>query len=124
MSIFLINYFIDLFYINQYTICRLLRYKEGFSLANGKTIEKSTTIRVRLSSYNNIKKLADSEHITIQDTIDKILEDYKRKIFFIELNESILKYKKEDPKGWDEDESDRKKMDMIQDTPEGNNEAW
>jgi hypothetical protein len=67
MSIFLINYFIDLFYINQYTICRLLRYKEGFSLANGKTIEKSTTIRVRLSSYNNIKKLADSEHITIQD---------------------------------------------------------
>jgi hypothetical protein len=93
-------------------------------LANGKTIEKSTTIRVRLSSYNNIKKLADSEHITIQDTIDKILEDYKRKIFFIELNESILKYKKEDPKGWNEDESDRKKMDMIQDTPEGNNEAW
>jgi len=93
-------------------------------LVNGKIIEKSTTIRVKLSSYGNIKKLADSEHITIQDTIDNLLEDYKRKIFFKELNESILKYKRESPKGWDEDEYDRKKMDVIQDTVEDYNETW
>jgi len=86
-------------------------------------IEKSTTIRVRLSSYDNIKHLAESEKITIQDAIDRLLEDYNRKRFFEELNNSIIRYQKSNPKGWAEDQKERNNMDIVQDM-EDEDETW
>ena len=70
----------------------------------------------------NIKAL-ESEKITIQDAIDRLLEDYNRKRFFEELNNSIIRYQKSNPKGWAEDQKERNNMDIVQDM-EDEDETW
>jgi hypothetical protein len=89
-----------------------------------KAIEKSTTIRVKLSSYDHIKKLAEKEKITIQEAIDRLLEDYKRKKFFEDINNSILIYKHNNPNEWEEDQKERDDWDRIQDSEDDDNETW
>jgi predicted transcriptional regulator len=67
----------------------------------------TTTIRINKNTYKELKKIADSENETIQRIMEKALKEYRTKIFFCELNESVARYKtsKDD---WKEEIEERK----------------
>ena len=69
-------------------------------------MSKTTTIRVTLQAYNTLKGVAEQEHASMQDTLDKLLEEYETKKFFADLNQSVAQAKSQ-AETWTEELQER-----------------
>lgn len=66
----------------------------------------TTTIRVTQKAYNTLKDVAEQEHASIQDTLEKLLEEYATRKFFADLSHSVAQAK-ERPEVWEEELQER-----------------
>jgi hypothetical protein len=85
----------------------------------------TTTIRVKRKTYNGLKIIADQEHSTMQDTLDKLLEEHETKKFFEELNQSVTTLKS-NPEAWTEELNERNEWEetLADGLENETNEAW
>jgi len=85
----------------------------------------TTTIRINKDIYRELKKIAGSENDTIQRIVEKALQEYRTKIFFCHLNESVAKYKIS-RNDWNEEIEERKLWEnTLSDGLENDgNETW
>ncbi len=88
-------------------------------------MSKTTTIRVTRQAYNNLKAVAEQEHASMQDMLDKLLANYETKTFFEELNRSVLAVK-EQPEVWAEELDERKAWEatLSDGLEEKEHETW
>ncbi len=66
----------------------------------------SQSIRISESAYRILRTLAEMEDSSMQGVLDKILEDYRRKVFLTEANAAFAALKA-DPKAWKEEQAER-----------------
>jgi predicted transcriptional regulator len=85
----------------------------------------TTTVRINKDIYKELKRIADSENETIQKIMEIALQEYRTKIFFCQLAESVAKYKasKDD---WMEEIAERKLWEntLADGLEDNDNEAW
>ncbi len=72
----------------------------------------TTTIRVTQKAYNTLKGVAEQEHASIQDIMDKLVEDYATKKFFAELSQSVAKAKSQKDL-WEEELQERQEWEAT-----------
>jgi predicted CopG family antitoxin len=68
--------------------------------------DTTTTIRIKRQTYNSLKDVAKQEHVSLQDVLDKLLEQYKTRKFFAELQQSVT-HAKSQPDLWAEELQER-----------------
>lgn len=61
----------------------------------------SATIRLRANSHRALKEIAHLTGESLQDALDRAIEDLRRKLYLEGLNEDYAAMK-EDPKAWQE----------------------
>jgi hypothetical protein len=71
---------------------------------------KTTTIRVTQKTYNGLKLIAGREHSTMQDALDKLMEEYENNKFFENLSQSVSDVKS-NPSAWAEELNERREWD-------------
>ncbi len=69
-------------------------------------MSETTTIRVTRQTYDTLKEIAVREHASMQDMVDKLLENYETNKFFEDLQQSVLAVK-EDPHAWADELQER-----------------
>lgn len=72
----------------------------------------TTTIRVTQKAYDMLKGVAEQEHASIQDTLDKLVEDYATKKFFAELSQSVAQAKSQKDL-WEEELQERQEWEAT-----------
>jgi len=84
---------------------------------------ETKSIKVTAKVYNLIKEISKQENVTMQNFIEKIIEEYNTKRFFEKANEAYLKMTPED---WKEEAEERKLLEntLSDGLEEENNEAW
>ncbi|MEI8390153.1 MAG: hypothetical protein WCG23_09765 [bacterium] len=85
----------------------------------------TTTIRVKRKTYNGLKIIADQENSTMQDALDKLLEEHETKKFFEELNQSVTNLKS-NSEAWIEELNERKEWEetLADGLENEKNETW
>jgi predicted transcriptional regulator len=93
--------------------------KELFFMSN------TTTIRISLEIYSELKKIAEAENKTMQKIIEQALEEFKKMKFFTHLNETVASYKA-DANNWSEEIEERAIWDntLADDLEDTENETW
>lgn len=85
----------------------------------------TTTIRIKIEVYKELKEIADFENETMQKIMEKALEEYRTKKFFYQLNDSVARYKtsKDD---WMKEIEERKLWDntLVDGLEDEDNETW
>lgn len=72
----------------------------------------TTTIRVTQKAYNTLKDVAEQEHASIQDTLEKLLEEYATRKFFADLSQAVAQAK-ERPGVWEEELVEREEWEVT-----------
>src|SRR5271156_949908 len=70
------------------------------------------TIRIREASHQILKELAEQTGETMMDVLDKALEDYRRKLFFEQMNAGYAELRA-DPEAWAKHLAERKLWDTT-----------
>lgn len=83
----------------------------------------TTMIRVRNDIHTALRRLAEEQHITMQDVLSRALEDYRRAVFFERARQSYADLRA-DPGAWELEMEERAAwdgtlMDGLQPAPEG-----
>ncbi len=72
----------------------------------------TTTIRVSRRTYELVKDVSEQMNETMQNTIEKAIEEYRKKKFFEEMNAAFFKLK-EDPGAWAAERTEREAWDVA-----------
>jgi hypothetical protein len=69
-----------------------------------------TTVRISSEGHISLKKLSEKFNKSIPQVLDLIIKKYETELFFVELNESILRVK-ENKKIWTELKKDQRDLE-------------
>ncbi len=72
----------------------------------------TTTIRVTQKAYDMLKGVAEQEHASMQDTLDKLVEEYAHRKFFADLKQSVAKAKVQKDL-WEEELQERQEWEAT-----------
>jgi len=72
----------------------------------------SSTVRINDKTLKVLKELAHQADKSLQEILDKAVEDYKRKQFLMEANEAYAALKN-DPEKWQEEIKEREEWDIA-----------
>lgn len=72
----------------------------------------TTTIRVSKRTYEIVKGVSEQLNETMQNTIEKAIEEYRKKKFFEEMNDAFLKLKSE-PDKWADEMREREEWEVT-----------
>jgi hypothetical protein len=74
----------------------------------------STTLQVRMrpAAHQKLRELSERTHTSMQDTLERALEEYQRKVFFEEVNAAFARLKA-DPDAWAEELAERAEWDAT-----------
>src|SRR5207244_2260892 len=76
------------------------------------TIMSAPTVRITETSHHMLKELAERTGQTMMDVLDMALKEYRRKLFFEQLNAGYAELRA-DPKAWAEHLAERKLWDAT-----------
>jgi hypothetical protein len=69
----------------------------------------ASSVPISEAGYRLLHELAEKTSLSVQEILDKALEDYRRKVFFDELNAAYAALRA-DPAAWAEVEAERRSM--------------
>lgn len=84
---------------------------------------KNTTIRIKESSRDILRDLAEQEGLPMQTILERAIESYRRQIFLTELNNAYATLH-DDRKSWTEVEQERAAFDSTLEDGLGSDEMW
>jgi hypothetical protein len=70
------------------------------------------TVRISKASHRILKELAEQTGQTMMEVLDKALDNYRRKVFFEQLNAGYAELRA-DPEAWAEHQAERKLWDAT-----------
>lgn len=88
-------------------------------------MSRTTTIRVTYKTYEGLKLIAEQEHSSMQNVLDKMLKEHETKKFFENLEQSVRELK-DNQKEWTEELNERNEWDgtLLDGLEDETDETW
>ncbi len=69
-------------------------------------------IRIRPAVYQKLREISAKTNSSMQDTLELAVDEYRRKVFFEEVNAAFARLKA-DPTAWEEEIAERAEWDVT-----------